>query len=76
MSGGRRHLMSWKDDRLLVSNKLSGFSIVPDTKYPSMWRVRNPDGSLSDMVNRTRAKDAAQSMCERAMGADSVRFQD
>jgi hypothetical protein len=27
-----------------------------------MWRVRLPDGSLSDMVNRTRAKDAAISI--------------
>jgi hypothetical protein len=24
-----------------------------------MWRVRLPDGRLSDMVNLTRAKDAA-----------------
>ena len=27
--------------------------------YPGMWRIRTPDGQLSDMVNRTRAKDAA-----------------
>jgi len=32
--------------------------IVPDSKWPGMYRVRRPDGSLSDMVNLTRAKDA------------------
>jgi hypothetical protein len=32
--------------------------VVPDAAYPSMWQVRWPDGSLSDMVNLTRAKDA------------------
>ena len=31
--------------------------IVPDMTYPGMWRIRQPDGSLSDMVNLTRAKD-------------------
>ena len=25
----------------------------------AMWRIRYPDGRLSDMVNLTRAKDAA-----------------
>ena len=35
-----------------------GFAIVPDAKWPGMYRIRRPDGSLSDMVNLTRAKDA------------------
>ena len=34
--------------------------IVHDARYPEMYRFRLlPDGELSDMVNRTRAKDAA-----------------
>jgi hypothetical protein len=33
-------------------------SIVPDAKWPGMYRLRFPDGSLSDMVNLTRARDA------------------
>jgi hypothetical protein len=33
--------------------------VVPDANWSSMWRVRWPDGGLSDMVNLTRAKDAA-----------------
>jgi hypothetical protein len=32
--------------------------IVPDVKWPDMFRIRRPDGSLSDMTNLTRAKDA------------------
>jgi hypothetical protein len=34
-------------------------TIVPDKTWPGMWRVRMPDGHLTDMVNLTRAKDAA-----------------
>jgi hypothetical protein len=37
-------------------------TIERDTTYPNMWRVRRPNGSLSDMVNRTRAKEAAALM--------------
>jgi hypothetical protein len=59
--------MSWDGDRLKISNRLSGFSIVPDEKYPQMWRVKYPDGRLSDMVNRTRAKDAAMAMLDREL---------
>jgi hypothetical protein len=33
--------------------------VVPDKSYPDMWRIRFPDGSLSDMVNLIRAKDSA-----------------
>jgi hypothetical protein len=32
--------------------------IVPDGNYPGMYRLRLPDGSLSDLVNLTRARDA------------------
>jgi hypothetical protein len=32
--------------------------IVPDAKWPNMYRIRLPGGGLSDMVNLTRAKDA------------------
>ena len=39
--------------------------LVRDAKYPEMWRVRMPDGTLSDMVNHTRAADAARVLQER-----------
>lgn len=56
---------AWKGDRLLLNGRLSGFSVVVDDRYQTMWRVRRPDGSLSGMVNRTRAKDAALWMLGR-----------
>jgi hypothetical protein len=33
--------------------------LVPDKIYPCMWRVVGPSGTLSDMVNKSRAKDVA-----------------
>ena len=33
--------------------------VIPDETYPGMFRVRWPDGKLSDMVNLSRANDAA-----------------
>ena len=33
--------------------------IVPDKVYSGIWRVVRPDGRLSDMLNRARAKDVA-----------------
>jgi len=34
--------------------------VVQDAHWPGMWRVKLPRGELSDLVNLTRAKDAAQ----------------
>jgi hypothetical protein len=36
--------------------------IAPDAKWPAMFRLRLPDGSLSDM----RAKDALAVVCEES----------
>ena len=52
--------LHWKDSRLYLGSCATGNSITPDTKYPSMWRVRYPDGSLSDIVNLTRAREGAR----------------
>jgi hypothetical protein len=41
--------------------------VVPDKVYPSMWRVVRADGSLSEMVNKTRAKDTAWGLAESAV---------
>jgi endogenous inhibitor of DNA gyrase (YacG/DUF329 family) len=38
--------------------------IVPDEHWPGMYRVRRPDGSLSDMANLTRCRDALRSLVE------------
>ena len=37
-------------------------TIEPDETWPGMWRVRLPDGYLTDIVNLSRAKDAAASL--------------
>jgi hypothetical protein len=38
--------------------------VVPDSAHRGMWRVRWPDGRLSDMTNLTRAKDAVACFME------------
>jgi hypothetical protein len=48
----------WKGDELYLRRRLIA-QVAVDKKYPQMWRVRLPNGQLSDMVNKTRAKDAA-----------------
>ena len=48
----------WK----LYFSKRHLLDVVPDGKYPGMWRIRTLDGTLSDMVNLSRAKDAARSI--------------
>ena len=53
-------------DRLvLLYGSASLASVVPDVEHPSMWRIQWADGSLSDMANLARAKDAALALCER-----------
>jgi hypothetical protein len=59
---------SWKvNDLHYGKGSKPVISIEKDAKYPTMWRVRMPDGTLSDMVNRTRAKDAAILVADRIL---------
>lgn len=44
---------------LYIGQKRTRIVILPDTTYPQMWRVQWPDGKLSEMVNKARAKNAA-----------------
>jgi hypothetical protein len=32
---------------------------VRDHEFPTMWRIALPDGGLTDVLNRVRARDAA-----------------
>jgi len=41
-------------------------TLEPDSKYPAMWRVRS-DYGLSDMANRSWAKEAAVSIALRKL---------
>jgi hypothetical protein len=64
--------LQWKGDALYLDGKGHAIvSIVPDKAYPNMWRVRSGE-RLSDMVNRTRAKDAALSIACQLLGQRSV----
>jgi hypothetical protein len=56
VGNGHRHPLI---SRTRGVDNAASHSITPDTKFPSMWRVRYPDGSLSDIVNLTRARNAA-----------------
>jgi hypothetical protein len=41
------------------------FAAVPDFVYPGMYRVKWPDGQLSDIRNLSRARDAAFSAAQQ-----------
>jgi hypothetical protein len=57
---GRRLRLFSRSGRVLAS-------IEPDRAWPGMWRVRLPDGHLTDMVNLSRARDAAASLALAAL---------
>jgi hypothetical protein len=61
-----RNELKWEGDRLRLHSGRLLATVEPDQKWNGMWRVRLPNGFLSDMVNRTRARDAAISL---ALGA-------
>jgi hypothetical protein len=44
--------------KLYIGKTFTGVTIEPDARWPNMWRVRKGE-RLSDMVNLSRAKDAA-----------------
>jgi hypothetical protein len=44
-------------------------TVEPDATYAGMYRIRFPDGRLSDMVNLTRAKDAACVLALRSLNS-------
>jgi hypothetical protein len=67
----RRHLQWVRDGAAWVvrNGGTELVRVVPDEKYPGMWRVRSPDGRLSDMANITWAKDAAVTMALAVLNA-------
>jgi len=50
-----------------MPREFGGYVVVPDPEWPGMYRVRLPDGRLTDMVNLTRARDAAQVLAGKAV---------
>jgi hypothetical protein len=58
-----RHGDGW---RLMMGRRCFG-QIVPDAKYPGMWRSIMPDGSLSDMANIVWSKHAVSEVARREL---------
>jgi hypothetical protein len=57
------------ESRLYIGRKFTGIRVVSDEKWPLMWRIHWADGEVSDMVNLTRAKDAAVARAHIGGGA-------
>jgi hypothetical protein len=55
-------LFRWHGLQLRLKSGRLLATVEPDAKWPKMYRVRLPDGQLSDMINLSRAKDAAMSL--------------
>jgi hypothetical protein len=53
-----RARLRWNGYRLMIDRRQSGAQVVPDARWPGMWRV-SFRGVLSDMTNRARVRDAA-----------------
>ena len=70
---GARWKASWKGDCLYWGSRESGFEVERDGQHATMWRARGQDGSLSEMLNRTRAKDLAMDLLERKLNAGRER---
>jgi hypothetical protein len=52
----------WEGHRLrLLTGRLLA-TVEPDRRWAAMYRVRFRDGHLTDMVNLSRAKDAATAL--------------
>jgi hypothetical protein len=54
----------WDGNRLtrIGQGRAPAITLVPDPHYPDLWRVQLPDGSTTDLFNKTRARDAAKLM--------------
>ena len=54
-------------DWILLSGRRRFGRVVPDSKYPGMWRSTLSGGRLSDMANLAWAKNAVLVAAEREM---------
>jgi hypothetical protein len=62
--------LTWDADILRKrGSKKTLATVVADDIYPTMWRVRLPDGRVSGILNKARAKDAAMGAALQALNA-------
>jgi hypothetical protein len=62
--------LTWRRDGagwILLSGKRRFGRVVPDSKYPGMWRSTLSGGRLSDMANLAWAKNAVLVAAEREL---------
>jgi hypothetical protein len=54
--------LHWDGNRLtrVGQCRAPAITLVPDPDYPDLWRVQLPDGTTTDLLNKTRARDAAK----------------
>jgi hypothetical protein len=57
-----RQDLKWDGLKLRLKSGRLLATVEPDAKWPKMYRVRLPDGHVTDMVNLSRAKDAAMEL--------------
>jgi hypothetical protein len=58
----------WDGDKLMQGKRAMPIDVLPDDQWPGMYRVHY-QGKISDMVNLTRAKDAAAAMVSASLNA-------
>ena len=62
----------WRGDTLFYDGRRVG-RVRRDSKYQSMYRVELPDGTWSEMLNLTRARNAARLLARPLLyGADAA----
>jgi hypothetical protein len=73
--------LNWRhaDGRLFLyhgNNRNPLLTVEPDSMYAGMYRIRFPDGGLSDMANLTRIKDAAIALALRSLNSGDSEAQE
>jgi hypothetical protein len=58
----------WTVEKLMHGKRRMPIEVLPDDQWPGMYRA-NYQGKISDMVNLTRAKDAAVAMVAASLNA-------
>jgi hypothetical protein len=64
-----RNVLRWDGLRLRSGIGRLLATVEPDSDWPRMYRVRLPSGHITDMVNLTRARDAAQVLALQSLNA-------
>jgi hypothetical protein len=54
--------LKWIGHELRLTSGRLLATVKPDPEWPNLWRVHMPDGHVTDMVNLSRAKDAASTL--------------